>query len=694
MPSRTFHVDGGTVSLNARPDRIDLRDRAYQPALRNLPSQFPSEDLIKSWLPKYASLILDQGQEGACTGFGLAAVVNYLLFRERMLNGTKTPFEKSSPAMLYRLARMYDEWPGEDYEGSSCRGAMKGWHKHGVCSEDLWAHVDGASQPPKSGWDQEAAQLPLGAYFRVEKKSISDIQSAILEVGAVFASADVHNGWKVEKAKTLAGAEIRWKAGMSITGGHAFAIVGYLPEGFIVQNSWGPAWGHHGFAIMSYEDWVANGSDIWVAALGAPMLSARAQRVVIRAGRGGAALLVPGKIGAAATSEEAKANGHPGLWDKEQAYQHSIITENNGRPISRLPEAFTGEQAIQQLVQDRLRPWLNKAGSSGKVLLYAHGGLNSEEASVDRIRTMAPWFEANGVYPIFFTWKTGPVETLFNMLEDLARRIFGTEVPSSLAGDWWDRFKAKSKELAEEAVDRLLEPAMREILVKAAWTDMKQNAARSADPAGGLGILARELGVLKSAGVKFDLHFIGHSAGAILLGELLDILPDHGLTCSSMRLFAPACTVEFAHEHYLDMSTGAPSLKPKKFHIHILDDAQERADTSGPYNKSLLYLICRALEEEHKTPVLGMEAVWNGIYDKKDIFESDMLDEHVKPWRKAMKSAGITPDVWDKAKLVDDGMEQKEPTHGGFDNDRHLLTAAIKSILGKTPPKPVTYLRF
>lgn len=35
--------------------------------------------------------------------------------------------------MLYELARRYDEWPGEGYEGSSARGAMKGWVRHGVC---------------------------------------------------------------------------------------------------------------------------------------------------------------------------------------------------------------------------------------------------------------------------------------------------------------------------------------------------------------------------------------------------------------------------------------------------------------------------------------------------------------------------------------------------------------------------------
>jgi hypothetical protein len=43
--------------------------------------------------------------------------------------------------MLYSMARRYDEFagqPGVD-SGSSLRGAMKGWYKHGVCgATTLW----------------------------------------------------------------------------------------------------------------------------------------------------------------------------------------------------------------------------------------------------------------------------------------------------------------------------------------------------------------------------------------------------------------------------------------------------------------------------------------------------------------------------------------------------------------------------
>src|SRR3546814_18468103 len=90
-------------------------------------------------------VVLDQGEEGACTGFGLAAVVNFLLHNHGGL--TKSERDRyarkehgASPRMLYEMAKRYDEWTGEHYEGSSVRGAMKGWSRHGVCTWAEWPY--------------------------------------------------------------------------------------------------------------------------------------------------------------------------------------------------------------------------------------------------------------------------------------------------------------------------------------------------------------------------------------------------------------------------------------------------------------------------------------------------------------------------------------------------------------------------
>ena len=160
---------------------------------------------IQQLLPAYlgTDLILDQGQEGACTGFGLAAVINYLLWIRSANDAESCNTDPVSPRMLYHLARFYDEWEGEDYEGSSCRGALKGWHRHGVCTEKLWPYGNGTFQRPNPGWDVDALSRPLGIYYRVDRHSVVDMQSAIAETGAIYVSASVHRGWDLPKSPKI-----------------------------------------------------------------------------------------------------------------------------------------------------------------------------------------------------------------------------------------------------------------------------------------------------------------------------------------------------------------------------------------------------------------------------------------------------------------------------------------------------------
>ena len=135
--------------------------------------------------------------------------------------------------------------------------------------------------PPKEGWDDEAAHCPLGAYYRVNKDSITDMQAAIYEVGALFVSAEVHQGWFPRQNRwPLADkmALIQMPKRIGKKGGHAFAIVGYNQLGFFVQNSWGPDWGKDGFAILTYPDWIKHGMDAWVTVLGSPVVGAKSRR--------------------------------------------------------------------------------------------------------------------------------------------------------------------------------------------------------------------------------------------------------------------------------------------------------------------------------------------------------------------------------------------------------------------------------
>ena len=117
--------------LDAAKDPLDLRDIYYEGNLEELPPWVNNRGKVP--------FVLDQQKEGACTGFALAAVVNYLLHNKAGAPMLKRA-EGGSARMLYEMAKRYDEWEGQRYQGSSVRGAMKGWHKHGVCREASWPY--------------------------------------------------------------------------------------------------------------------------------------------------------------------------------------------------------------------------------------------------------------------------------------------------------------------------------------------------------------------------------------------------------------------------------------------------------------------------------------------------------------------------------------------------------------------------
>ena len=663
-------------TFDARPDRIDLRDRAYQPRLISLPPRWPRLEDIDRHLPAYArALVLDQGAEGACTGFGLAAAINFLQWKHNgyQIRGLQT----ASPRMLYHLARAYDEWPGEDYEGSSCRGALKGWHRHGVCSEALWPYRDSRGRiaflSPRPGWETDAASRPLGAYYRIDTKSVSDMQSAIYEVGAIYCSANVHKGWFLKKTRE----PVILPTHAKTAGSHAFALVGYTADGFIVQNSWGPDWGYHGFAILAYEDWVRHGTDAWVAVLGAPMrtatappaFSTRPLQAASPATGGSGSRKLPGE-------DFPYRNQAVRPLDEAAAYLCTLVLGNNGQPINRLIVAENAARATEIACVEQPAAWFATLADDAprKLALYVHGGLNSEADSLMRIRMMAPYFRENGIYPLFLTWKTGPLESLRGILEDSAREIFRGQPEMRDEG-----VADKIRQALAEARDRSIEVACEHLLVKPLWSEMKQNAAAAAQDGGGLALLALHLRALSGRIPQLEIHLAGHSAGAIVLGHLLPLL-DKRLDLASLSLFAPACTVDFANRHY-GAAFVSGRLAPASVHVDLLDDERERADTVGPYGKSLLYLVSRALETRHKTPLLGMEYAWKpappDLWSNAPEVAADLAE-----WAGHAATIGGVRLHGKRRATVPAGAERIKLAHGSFDNDIEVVGDMLARMRG------------
>ena len=695
MPSKFVQALG--KRLDARPDRLDLRDREFAPPVVSLPARFPDDATVRTLLPAYVrdGLILSQGNEGACTGFGLACVVNYLFWRNAyaVRSARKKKPERVSTRMLYHLARFYDEWPGEDYDGSSCRGALKAWNKHGVCGETLWPYRDRGGKvrfiKPKSGWDTDALQRQLGVYYRVNKTSIVDMQAAIYQLGAIYVSADVHDGWDVEsKARSIKGHASLPKI-VKITdpdslGGHAFALVGYNEHGFVVQNSWDTQWGLKGFATLPYAQWLQYGSDAWVCALGVP--GDVAAVTTVKAGQPRVLLAQTAGITFTGAPKVERANVSAAVtpWTTDEAYRHSVVMDNDGRVISRIVTPEKAAAGVSELVTAAPAAWFKGATRAKRLVVYAHGGLNDEHGSIERIRVLAPYFAANDIYPLFLTWKTGAIETLSDIISDQLKRV---PRPDGGVGDLIDRVK----DTVIEALDRTIE-VITSPVVKPIWSQMKQNARASADDGRGGALIAEALEQLTANVPGVEIHLVGHSAGSILLGHLLDLLSQRQLRVASCSLYAPACTVAFALEHYLP-AVQANTLPLSALHIHLLSNARELDDTVGPYQKSLLYLVSRALEADHKTPILGLANAFDPAANRE--WHDRVLPPALPRWQSFWGAANPNLHIVDTVQVSTGPLgKQIKATHGCFDNDAATIDATLTRILRAAPQFPVESLDY
>lgn len=682
MPSRTIAIGGSTHTLDARPDRLDLRDREYLPPVRSLPAQFPEPKTLSAYLTSYVKcgLILDQGNEGACTGFGLAAVVNYLLWTRALAGGTTDGFVSVSPHMLYDLAQFYDEWPGEDYEGSSCRGAMKGWHKHGVCDAVRWQGSvrRQVKKPykPAEDWAFDAATRPVGVYYRVNRESVVDMQAAILNMGAIYVSGAVHEGWDLVTPKTQPRTishttlpVIRFDPAIAPTGAHAYALVGYNETGFVVQNSWGTSWGAGGFAVLTYADWVTHGADAWVCSLGVPQATQLTGDAVIT--RAPARQLSTSLLAGDSKTGVEHVTGDAACWPTQRAYHHTIVAGNNGHVRMSMPNIGTAAGMVDLIVRDNLGHWLaGKTKTTRKVAIYAHGGLNDEAASIDRIRILAPYFLANGIYPLFYTWRTGALETIQSKLED----VFGMGPAERIATGFFG-----------DAKDYLLESGAH--AARWIWNEMKDNASGAQAPGRALSLMTERLAKLQGKYAGTEFHLVGHSAGSFVHGYLMDLMATAGVTPASLTLYAPACSLEFATTHFVNPLT----VPANKVWLHVLSDQREQEDSAGPYGKSLLYLVCRGFEDVRKTPIAGLQrCIDSGAVKHDDDAWNAAAWPQVLTWRRWVNTLPAQADHRPACEVVttshiSTGSKYIAASHGSFDNNKEVIERTINRILGNAP---------
>lgn len=105
---------------------VDLRSLSYP-----VRSTFTVTERVPRSFTWRAPLVLDQGSEGACVGFGWA---HELSARPSMVTGVTDDLGRS----IYHKAQVVDPWPGEDYEGTSVQAGAAVLQRSGFFAEYRW----------------------------------------------------------------------------------------------------------------------------------------------------------------------------------------------------------------------------------------------------------------------------------------------------------------------------------------------------------------------------------------------------------------------------------------------------------------------------------------------------------------------------------------------------------------------------
>lgn len=548
-----------TKKRPALRDVPDIRDRLYEPTLRALPATLPA--------PR-PTVVLDQGEEGACTGFALAAAINHLM----ATNANRAKHKRRVSAhMLYAMARRYDEWPGEDYEGSSLRGALRGFYNCGACADRKW---EARQKDLTLASARDARNTTLGAYYRL-RPNLSDYHAAINETGIIYVSANVHDGWADPR-----GGHIEPDDG---DGAHAFIIIGYSATGFWIQNSWGKDWGKSGLAHWLYTDWSRNIIDAWVLQLAVPAPTAFGLGFSRSGGK--TALDV--------------SRTHRGKPHRQEIAGH-FVHLNNGRFSNEAP--YWSSKADISATAEAI------AGSKSKhFLFYAHGGLNSPEDAAIRTAAMIDGFSRNGVYPYSVFYDTGMVRTLKDIIISEAAKLSSR---TGGFGDFWDM-------LVENAIGPV---------GKSLWREMKRDARLPFEPRqDGEAALAAFIKAFAARKESMPIHLVGHSTGGVLIGHLLEALEriaPKPILIDSISLMAPACSVDFYQALYRPRlgATATTRVRIRQLHLYNLDEKAEQDDNVAKvYRKSLLYLVSNAFEDERKLPLLGMQKFTGAVAKDKGL---------------------------------------------------------------------------
>ncbi|PHY18804.1 C1 family peptidase [Caulobacter sp. BP25] len=191
----------------------------------------------------------DQKNTGSCVGWATADGVLRYHFVKAGWIAKDTPL---SPRFTWMASKELDEFTTApttfiEPEGTSLKAALDVSRKYGAALDGDLPFEGGRLFPGSAQvFYAKAARLKIASYINLGP-SLLAWRRWLASNGPILVRLNVDATW----ANASAVPRLETYRAETALGGHAVALVGYTPDGFIVRNSWGESWGDNGFAFAT-----------------------------------------------------------------------------------------------------------------------------------------------------------------------------------------------------------------------------------------------------------------------------------------------------------------------------------------------------------------------------------------------------------------------------------------------------------